>query len=57
MIKPVIIIIEIILPFLMILAHKNYLKKNKKETSSFNLMYISLIVIYVLFIFNLADVF
>ena len=57
MIRPIIIIIVIILPFLMILAHKNYLKKNDKETSSFNLMYISLIVIYVFFIFKLADVF
>jgi len=57
MIRPIIIIILIILPFLMILAHKNYLNKNKEEISSLNLIYISLIVIYVFFIFKLADVF
>ena len=57
MIRPIIIIILIILPFLMILAHKNYLNKNKEEISSLNLIYVSLIVIYVFFIFKLADVF
>ncbi len=57
MIRPIIIILLIILPFLMILAHKNYIKKNKKETSSFNLIYVSLIVIYVFFVLKLADVF
>jgi len=56
MIRPIIIIILIILPFLIILAHKNYLNK-KKEISSLNLIYISLIAIYVFFIFKLADAF
>lgn len=58
MIRPLIIIIIIILPFLIIASHKNHiLQSDKKSEISWNKLYLVFLVSYVLFVFYLADVF
>jgi hypothetical protein len=58
MIRPLIIIIIIILPFLIIASHKNHiLQSDKKNESNWNKLYLVFLVSYVLFVFYLADVF